>query len=609
MTPLCVNNSTTLLVPTSTFSSELSRSFSSSPSVKANNRKSSHLDYHEILAKDLYPICQSCGTLFQHEDENARGYFKEITPKVFGHNSIKTKSSEKYNELIEKMDENSLKVLLNERKTVGGFEEEEPAVKSPEEHALEEEEPEIDLDNIKIEDVKHDELDSQMKTDSKEENTEDSKVEESVETNDNKQETTDQLRLTLENSDRIAAINRGDLKRASINRGLCTTCREVKGGKYLPLLGDRLSDEEILKKIPRNATIVHVISGADFPASVNPNINKIANGRDVIYAITKADMIVTDKGKVKERVMPYIKDEMNRLFGVDPEKVFLLSAMRTWYVNELYNALPKLFYLVGYSNVGKTKLAHAIAQKDNCKANVPIEIQQRFYGSNDIPGMTHDEIAYPLQKMRMVDLPPVGKENDAIWNVLKDENVLDIAKGKSFARRSICISVKRQVLSKPGWTLSLGGLVFLETPKDSTATFIVWAPMQRYETVVQRFNTYEKAVDRAATQVGQHKDWFVTKPYDKEDAPPELVPEKVMELSVKAGGIDLSVFGLGHIQIRANGSIPKEGHTLNVYALPGIKVVTKTPLLSYLQDYKDQNQQPPKSNKKFKKYGSNSRKN
>lgn len=82
-----------------------------------------------------------------------------------------------------------------------------------------------------------------------------------------------------------------------------------------------------------------------------------------------------------------------------------------------------------------------------------------------------------------------------------------------------------------------------------------------------------------------------------------------MELSVKAGGIDLSVFGLGHIQIRANGSIPKEGHTLNVYALPGIKVVTKTPLLSYLQDYKDQNQQPPKSNKKFKKYGSNSRKN
>ncbi|KAF5122670.1 hypothetical protein DV495_004194 [Geotrichum candidum] len=507
------------------------------------------------------------------------------------------------------MDENSLKVLLNERKTVGGFEEEEPAVKSPEEHALEEEEPEIDLDNIKIEDVKHDELDSQMKTDSKEENTEDSKVEESVETNDNKQETTDQLRLTLENSDRIAAINRGDLKRASINRGLCTTCREVKGGKYLPLLGDRLSDEEILKKIPRNATIVHVISGADFPASVNPNINKIANGRDVIYAITKADMIVTDKGKVKERVMPYIKDEMNRLFGVDPEKVFLLSAMRTWYVNELYNALPKLFYLVGYSNVGKTKLAHAISQKDNCKANVPIEIQQRFYGSNDIPGMTHDEIAYPLQKMRMVDLPPVGKENDAIWNVLKDENVLDIAKGKSFARRSICISVKRQVLSKPGWTLSLGGLVFLETPKDSTATFIVWAPMQRYETVVQRFNTYEKAVDRAATQVGQHKDWFVTKPYDKKDAPPELVPEKVMELSVKAGGIDLSVFGLGHIQIRANGSIPKEGHTLNVYALPGIKVVTKTPLLSYLQDYKDQNQQPPKSNKKFKKYGSNFRKN
>ncbi|KAF5094952.1 hypothetical protein D0Z00_003327 [Geotrichum galactomycetum] len=313
-------------------------------------------------------------------------------------------------------------------------------------------------------------------------------------------------------------------------------------------------------------------------------------------------MIVTEKGKVKERALPYVRDEMERLFGVDPEKVFLLSAMRTWYVNEFYNALPKLFYLVGYPNVGKTKLAHAIAQKDNCTANVPIEIQQRFYGSNDIPGMTHGEIAYPLQKMRMVDLPPVGKENDAIWNVLKNEKALDIAKGKNFARRSICISVKRQVLSKPGWTLSLGGLVFLEAPKDSTATFIVWAPMQQYETVVQRFNSYEKAIDRAANQIGQHQEWFVTKPYDLKNAPPELVPEKVMELPVKAGGIDLSVFGLGHIQIRANGAIPKEGHILNVYALPGIKVVTKTPLLDYLQNYKDQSNLPPNPDKKLKKY-------
>lgn len=573
--------------------------------VKPVKQKHSHSIQTKIRTKDLYPTCQGCGTLFQHEDQTARGYYKEIIPKVSGQMSTKTKSFNKYNELIQGIDENSLKVLLNEKKTVFNVEEETENLS----HRLgseekEEEEPSIDFDNIIIEDTPFKESVEQKNTESKEESLENEKMEGSTDLNEKKQEIVDQLRLTTENSDRLVVLKEEYTKRDHINSGLCTICREVKGGKYLPLLGDRPSDEEVLKNIPKNAAIVHVISGADFPASVNPKINKLANGRDIIYVVTKADMIIKEKDKVKERALPYVKDEMKRLFGVDPKKVYLVSAMRTWYINDLFHNLPELFYLVGYPNVGKTKLAHAIAQKDNNESHVPLQIQQRFYGSNDIPGMTHCEIAYPLRKIRMVDLPPIGQENDAIWNVLKDEKVLDVARGKNFARRSICISVDRQVLSKPGQTLSLGGLVFLESPPNSKTRFIIWAPMQNYETVVNKFSSYEKAVDRAAKQLDHHQDWFFTKPYDPEDPPVEMVPEKIMELPVKAGGIDLSVFGLGHIQIRANGSIPEEGHILNVYGLPGIKVVTKTPLIKYLQNNSDRNSllSKPKKKSKRKKY-------
>lgn len=569
---------------------------------KPVKQKYSHSIQTKIRTKDLYPTCQGCGTLFQHEDQTARGYYKQIIPKVSGQMSTKTKSFNKYNELIQGIDENSLKVLLNEKKSVCNVEEETENLS----HGLssEEEEPSIDLDNIKIEDTLFKESVEQKITESKEGGSENENMEDSTDLNEKKQEIVDQLCLTTENSDRLVVLKEGYTKKDHINSGLCTICREVKGGKYLSLLGDRPSDEEVLKKIPKNATIVHVISGADFPASVNPKINKLANGRDIIYVVTKADMIIKEKDKVKERALPYVKNEMKRLFGVNPKKVYLVSAMRTWYINDLFQNLPGLFYLVGYPNVGKTKLAHAIAQKDNNKALVPLQTQQRFYGSNDIPGMTHCEIAYPLRKIRMVDLPPIGQENDAIWNVLKDEKVLDVARGKNFARRSICISVDRKVLSKAGQTLSLGGLVFLESPPDSKTRFIIWAPMQNYETIVHKFSSYEKAVDRAAKQLDHHQDWFVTKPYDPEDPSVEMVPEKLMELSVKAGGIDLSVFGLGHIQIRANGVIPEEGHILNVYGLPGIKVVTKTPLFKYLQNDSNRNSllSEPKKKSKKKKY-------
>lgn len=516
--------------------SPVSRSFSTTPPWT----KAVKVSAMEERVTDLSPKCQACGTPFQHKDPAARGFYKDLVSSARGE-SVQTSTSTKYNQLMTNLDEQTQKVLLEERKS--------------------------DLEPWQRHQVE-DEQEGQQK----------SEINIPV---------TERLRMTLENSDKMITKTKWDGHKEMINRGLCTSCREVKGGKYMNVLGDRPSQGDLLAKIPKDAAIIHVISGIDFPASVNPKIKDIAAGRKIFWVVTKSDMIVPDRSKTTERLLPYVRAELSREYDADPEDVYVISPKRGWEIDNLYHNLPTNSYLVGCSNTGKTTLAQALARKDKNRAIIPAQLMQRLVGANEIPGMTRGEINYVLKGKRITDMPPIGKGQDAIYSVVKENMIKDLVKGKPFLRQSGLITTTRSVLSKPGNTLSLGGLVFL-TLNDSPSklSLIVWSPCALHDDVVQRFRDYDKAITTAAEQRVFHSEWFFSKPYDPTEEP-NRVPRKVMDIMVPKGGIDLSVLGLGHVQLRGNGLIPREGVSVSVYAIPGVSVVQKMPLLPFLKDFRE----------------------
>lgn len=523
------------IIATETFAAACStppcRAFSSAPSPVWAKRKT----IMEERVTDLSPKCQSCGTPFQEKNPDARGFFKEQRIPTRG-TGIKTATLDKYNQLMANLGDEEQRILLQERK------------------------PDLDLQ-------------------------EQQPVEAA---SNNKHAVMENLQLSEEKGDKVMTLTQSDARKDLINRGLCTSCREVKGGKYKHFIDSRLPDETILARIPKDATIIHTISGMDFPASVNPNIKDIAAGRKIMWVVTKADMIVPNNVKASERLLPYVQEELSRMFGADPLDVFVVSAKRCWCLGTLFSALPSNGYLFGYANTGKSSLAQALAAKDINRTIIPAQLAQRSKGVNEIPGMTREEISYVLKGKRVTDLPPVGQNRDTIYSVVKQESIKDLVRGKPFMRMSGLLTAKRVVLSKPGNTLSIGGLVFIRfTDPTERLSLIAWAPCARHDDTVLKFRDYEKAVSVAAEQKDFHSDWFFSKPYEQNAETGELAPIKIMDLKISKGGSDLSILGVGHVQLRANGRIPAGGCSAEVYAIPGVHVVEKVPLLPFLQDFQE----------------------
>lgn len=485
----------------------------------------------EERVKDLSPACQGCGTALHTDDSRARGYYSDVVSVTRG--SVKTSTLSKYNLLMSNLDPQSQKVLLEER----------TPRPEPWEEVSEEAE---NLKNMPL---------------------------------------VEKLQMTTENSDKVISQNRQDSKKEMVNRGLCTSCRSVKGGKYEHFINDRQSDEKLLAKIPKDATLIHVINGMDFPASVNPRIKDIAAGRKILWVVTKADMILPDRMKINERLLPYVQEELSQLYGANPDDVFVVSPKRAWEMGRLYSSLPLNGYLVGYSNTGKTSLALALARKDDNREIIGTQIAQRTVGANEIPGMTREPLSYVFKGKRLTDMPPIGQDRDQIYSVVKETSIKELVRGKPFMRQSGLISTPRLVLGKAENTLSIAGLVFIRRI-DATKkiSLITWSPVARHNEVVWQFKDLEKAMKNAAEQKNQHEDMFFNKPYDGED--PALKPIKVMSLSVPKGGIDLSILGLCHVQLRGNGPIPDEGVALEIYAVPGVQVVTTIPITPFLVDLK-----------------------
>ncbi|VVT57742.1 uncharacterized protein SAPINGB_P005847 [Magnusiomyces paraingens] len=514
--------------------------------IKSNSK----IFVHKVT--DLVPKCNGCGTPFQRTFPESLGYYDEPDSKLRT-KSIQDKKLEHHNNLFGQMDTLSQaiyshSVVTGEVAEAKGSEEVESSdsKKKEERHIIEAD----SSPALKIEDFVSDLYEKRL----------------------------------------IQSIK--DTQRDEINSGLCTTCRLTKGGQYFDYTKvGHPSTEEVLAQIPKDGVIIHVISGQEFPASFIPEITKYAADRKIIYVVTKCDLAVDEQFKTRQRFLPYVQRELYDKYKVNPDDVYAVSTLVKWGVEELFQDLPVDSYIVGLPNTGKTALAFSLGNLYKTKLlkdSLPIEQRQRKYGISHLPLKTKAPISYINSGRRITDLPAVQAERGIVYNYINPKKLLTTVNSSVFIKRLGLPSATPVTITKNGSALSLGGIVFVQMDDaPPNVTLICWCVCGNRKQVVQRFSSVEKAVEISAAPLNSQQDWFLTKPYDIND--PEQAakfkPQKVMSVRIDGAGFDFGVLGYASVILTLSGKIPENGVGVTLYALPGVEICPRTPIIKHMKAF------------------------
>lgn len=380
-----------------------------------------------------------------------------------------------------------------------------------------------------------------------------------------------------------------DQRRDIENSGLCTTCRETKGGQYVDYTSlGHPSTEEILAEIPRDGTIIHVISAQEFPASFIPEIKQYAAGRKIIYVITKCDLAVDEHFKTRQRFLPYVQKELYDKYKINPGSIFAVSTKVGWGVEELFKNLPLDSYIVGLPNTGKTALAFTLGTIYKRKLmgdKVPIENRQRYFGLSYLPLKTKAPIAYVSSGRRITDLPAVQAERGIVYSYISPSKLKTAVDSSVFIRRIGLPATVRQTATKNGSVISLGGMVFIRLDDvHQNSTLVCWCVCGNRKQVVHVFSSLEKAVEVSANPLNSQKEWFLTSPYNIEEAS-KLGPQEVMKVRIDGAGFDFGVLGYASVVLNIAGKIPEEGIGITIFARPGVEIAPRTPIIPHMRAF------------------------
>ncbi|ODQ63052.1 hypothetical protein NADFUDRAFT_80780 [Nadsonia fulvescens var. elongata DSM 6958] len=391
---------------------------------------------------------------------------------------------------------------------------------------------------------------------------------------------------------------------------ICQRCHDIK---YQPLtdnttlISNYARNEVILNSIPQEATMVHIMDGSDFPASIYNNIITRADQvKDIIWVINKADKLVNEKFKAQERVHDWAVAELSHHLqtDIDPNNVYIVSQKTKWHTKRLFHRLSKRNYFIGYTNSGKTSLILTLlkeyAAQDKRQRNI---LASHARGISFVPGMTQETLKYTAGPIAIYDMPGFEEPHHGIHQWIKPSLMAEVVAGRPWFKKLDFVNSSRLVI-RPGHCLSVGGGALVELPVDEDSdvdkvVLIAWTNIKDEKTFNHVFTTKKKALDRIENPLGaaiatdtsegldsithnhlmekkRSVDRFFVKPITAKNY--KLVETPV---HVGAAGLEIAILGLGTLRLKIHGQIPEKlrsdrnGFKVNVWVPRDTKAVIR----------------------------------
>lgn len=147
----------------------------------------------------------------------------------------------------------------------------------------------------------------------------------------------------------------------------CQRCFRIK--HYQSIVSNDIPGDDYLKVIEqiklKKALIVLIVDIFDFSGSFLPNIKRLTGQNDVILAANKVDLLPSsvNRDKILDWVKMMLKEE-----GLKVLDSILISSKKNIFIDELLELVEKHkkgrdVYIVGSSNVGKSKLINEILKR------------------------------------------------------------------------------------------------------------------------------------------------------------------------------------------------------------------------------------------------------
>ena len=377
----------------------------------------------------------------------------------------------------------------------------------------------------------------------------------------------------------------------------CLRCHELrKHGKY-DISPYHLT--EILEKIPKDGTILNVVSILDFPLSCDKNI---LNGRDpksIYYAVTMADLFYRKEVQIDRTGLQYVKDVLAEYMDADPAKVFFVSSLKSWDIGELDKCLPAGdVYFVGRANVGKSSLIKAlVAHRHGISMDQTVvkkmEKKDQNYlqkvgldapGSFHVPGFTREFTKYIISdKYTVVDTPGFFPEGMGIYQHMTPETIRQKPKFKYFVaedlRRYLSPNFKGPKIYDGKDLYSYGGFFYLQPPKN---------------VVFKRALAFNKGEEKQEVRYGRMQraeEINLTRPVEigKRYAVNKEAFEKLERYVIPPffGTIDIVVQDLGFISIQPTSSPSATNGLFQIWVPAGVKVIIRECIFQYMYRVRD----------------------
>ncbi|MBN2504941.1 MAG: ribosome biogenesis GTPase YqeH [Bacilli bacterium] len=238
---------------------------------------------------------------------------------------------------------------------------------------------------------------------------------------------------------------------------LCQRCFRLRN--YADVITSSLTNDEYLTVIDKiskeNALIVKIVDIFDFTGSFVPAIKRLTGNEDVILVGNKMDLL--PKNVKPERILNWLKQMLARE-GFTVLDSILISAKYGYNLDELMQLIDKYkgkrnVYIVGCSNVGKSKIVNQILKR---YLGYPTDV----ITVSSSPGTTIGLIGFPLLDGTMIfDTPGVINKHQYTYYLTRPSYKITVPKKE----------IKPLVFQlNEGQTLFFGGLARLDIINGET---------------------------------------------------------------------------------------------------------------------------------------------